>query len=531
MAQKNQIGVYVGTEFLNFVEAQKGQILYSENVPHFQMPSSKEEASEGVKLTASIQKILRDRKITNPRVDLSLPAKDVIFRAFVMPNMTAPEMQDAVSFEARKYIPFKIEDLFYTFRAVPFTENQVKKNRILFLGIRKETLTKYSQVFEQANGKVISAEPASINLLRLLIWKKRIQPDEKIAIIQLNDGEGAITIIEKQLPQFIRDFLLFSTNEKERMENPEEIIKRIRNEVHISRDFYKRQFSSISADHEIKQIFIFSDKQGEEIAKAIEDETEVKTSVFNIDQSIDGMSSTAVSPLVLNALGASLSSIIRLTAELDLVKSQVVNTAAGIALDDFGNRSPNFSLTAKIAGACALIIGILFWVSYSQNLPLLNKKNKLKITEKKYQHFSAQTLRKKTIEMTLKNKEYHVIRFRSDVTSLLSLLPKLLPKGVWLSNVKIDYEDSLKKGQTPKKEDTLETKVLLDLNGYSYAEDLSKQINLIENLVENLKNNDSLKQKIESFKLNTVNKAELEGFPVTSFKITITLLKENNDRS
>jgi len=523
MVQKNQIGVYVGTELLSFVEAQKGKLLYSEDVPHFQVPAEGAEASENIQLTASLQKILRNRQIANPRVDLSLPAKDVIFRTFVVPNMTTSEIQNAVNFEARKYIPFKIEDLVYTFRAVPFTENQIKKNRILFLAILKETLAKYSQIFEQANGKVISAEPASMNLFRLLIWKKKIQPDEKIAIIQINNDEGAITIIEKQMPQFIRDFHLFSTNKKETETSLEEIITRIRNEVRVSRDFYKRQFSSLTEDHGIQQIFVFSDKHNEEIANAIESEAEVKTSIFDISQVDQGAQSKLMSHPTLTALGASLRSAVQLPSELDLITAQTTTTAAGMAFEDIGSRPANYYLTAKIAGACALALGIVFWISYSQKLPLLSKLDKLHATEKEYQDFSAQTLRQKTIQLKLTNKQNSAIRFRSNMASLLSLLPTLLPQGVWLDIFNIDYKDSL------NGDGGLETKIHVGAKGYSYAEDLSKQINLVENFVKNLKNNEYLKQRIVNFKLNTVNKGDLQGFPVTLFQVTMILSEKKDD--
>ena len=81
-------------------------------------------------LTALLQRVLRDAHLEVKRVNLAIPAADTIIRSFVIPVMNSNEIVSAVEFEAKKYIPFSLKDLYYSFFSINVTENKIKKLRM-----------------------------------------------------------------------------------------------------------------------------------------------------------------------------------------------------------------------------------------------------------------------------------------------------------------------------------------------------------------------------------------------------------------
>ena len=113
--------------------------------------------------------------------------------------MQPAEVKNVVDFEVTKYIPISLEDLVYTFHAVPFTENEQKNLRILFVAVRKNVLEKQINILQQAGLEVENIEPASVSLARLLQKNGQIPHNDCTAILEFEKDGGQIVIVEKIL--------------------------------------------------------------------------------------------------------------------------------------------------------------------------------------------------------------------------------------------------------------------------------------------------------------------------------------------
>ena len=80
--------------------------------------------------------------------------KEIILRSFVIPFVKQEDIQNAIKFEAKKYLPIDIQDLTFVFYTIPFTENKVKRLQIIFFAVRKEFLARYESIFKQVKLKV-----------------------------------------------------------------------------------------------------------------------------------------------------------------------------------------------------------------------------------------------------------------------------------------------------------------------------------------------------------------------------------------
>jgi Tfp pilus assembly PilM family ATPase len=141
MASSKKIGLYCGEEKLTLVELEKNTSLQVVSASmgaktDSNLPFSSN-LTEEIQITALLGKILQDYKIKGVDFCVSLPMKDIILRSFVIPRVNANEIQNVIKFEAKKYMPFDIQELSFVFHAVPFTENQVRHYQIIFMRCAK----------------------------------------------------------------------------------------------------------------------------------------------------------------------------------------------------------------------------------------------------------------------------------------------------------------------------------------------------------------------------------------------------------
>src|SRR3989338_4097176 len=240
MATKKTFGLFWDQHTVHFAEN-------SDNVPKiFHYPTnlgkvlaamSTKETTEGIKFTELLQRILLENKITTRSVQLSLPSHDIIFRSFIIPWMQSSEMKGVVEFEASKYVPFELDKLAYNYLSITLFKEKRKQILILFVAIRKDVLENYCNVLEHSDLKVELTEPGQISLLLFLAFKKILPRNKTVAVIDTDAVSGRIMIIEKEVPQFIREFQLAHIGAENPKEAPDALQAKLFNEARMSLDF------------------------------------------------------------------------------------------------------------------------------------------------------------------------------------------------------------------------------------------------------------------------------------------------------
>src|SRR3989338_1934706 len=242
MADKKQLGIYWGESSFCFAEVEKGKLLKSSSIPFSTQINTyqTQDIPESLRFTTLIQKALQDLNVTSKKINLSLPAKDIIFRSFVIPWMEPEEVKNVVDFEAIKYIPIKLEDLVYTYHPITLNENNQKNVRIIFVATRKDILSKYIGILEHTGLTVEWAEPSPMSLIRVLEQKGHLPKKHGSAIVQIEEQGGKIIFVDQDVVQFVREFQLPAADHA----NPSEFetfTSRLFNEIRVSLNFYSRQ--------------------------------------------------------------------------------------------------------------------------------------------------------------------------------------------------------------------------------------------------------------------------------------------------
>jgi Tfp pilus assembly protein PilN len=417
-------------------------------------------------------------KIEAKEAAVILSGRDLIIRTFDMPILPREELASAVNFEVKKYIPFKLEDLISDFQRNPDKTN--RKNYILFVGIKKEALDKYFLVLEQLELKIEAIEYSAFSIVRLLnlanVREKGIIAVAGIDLVK-ND-EANFVVLEGDFPLFSRDITLISASQEEIAGIGEDqsgrALERLKRELHISLDYYNRKFPNKKIN---KMFFIIDENYQadlEMLAKEIGLNIQfIDTTKYFIDKTIP------FSLAFIKAYSGSLLEVntgIRINLlsvkERALKKVGVLQPAEAILITGI---KTHFMVAAISLFICALV----FFFGLYRILPLkkelentINLRPRVSIVnqdssyEKLSNLYSEYKYKATTLENLIKNRLY--------LTSLLDLLPRLVPQGMWLTD--FSFEN--------KRE---ENKIKLILEGMAYLGDNSKELELVNNFFANLK--------------------------------------------
>jgi len=510
MAKGKELGIFWGNKNIYFVES-----IAQKPIQHFSIPFEEEDKTKlpdiqsiaentaipyNMKVASLIQNSMRHQKISTQTANLSLSTKDIIFRSFIIPWMPPNEVKGVVEFEVSKYIPFSLDELFFSYHPMIITQNNLKRLRIIFNGIKKVTLENYKHIIEQASIGINLVEPAPISIIRLLSFKKLLPKEQAAAIIQEEGDTGKITIVQKGIPQFVREFPLI----KQEGDTPEDISQRLVNETRISLDYSLRQDKLL----EVKQFKLISESFSEELAKYFETEIALPVALVKPSAALQSNSISEVG--FMNAYGTGLSSSTPLPASFNLQSEPV----KGLSLSSFSMpKALNYKSVIAALLICVPIIALSFLlptISISKN-----KKELASVNAKlgKYKGSSKSKLKNQDQKLLKKYKIIKNIPTHSRINIYLETIPKLLPEGTWLSSLNIEYPSV-----SPSENETTQIPSVT-IEGYAYLKNSQEQFGMINQFVSDLKNNKSFSESFNSIKLVTTESQTLNNYQVTFYKV------------
>ncbi len=504
MIESKQLGIYWGQNAFSFVETNKGQVAKVSSLP-FDTPIDTEqnqEIPEGLKFTALIQKAVVEQKFTAKKIYLSLPAKEIIFRSFVIPWMLPEEVKNVVDYEVTKFIPIKLEELSYTFHPVTLVENNQKKIRILFVAIRKLNLEKYIGILEHSGFQVGAIEPSSVSLVRILQKNKYITKQQCNAIIELGQEGGKIIIVENEVVQFVREFRVPSEQVDSSI-----FYASLFNDIRVSLNFYARQ----NPPGRIDKLFTISFKDLNQLSKNVSQELNIPTTylsaskILNLQQGEDfGL---------LHAFGVALREKGFSTKNFDLsdraIKFQRSTTTAL-------SEPMNYKVTALNFIICTFII-LLSVILTTRVEKGLNKK--LIDLQNQLGHFQSSTVEQiseMNSKVSTKLSSFKEVRTESKISFYLERIPHLLPKGTWLSSFIIFYTDmGIERATNPSL-----PLLAVTMEGFTYLDDFNDQFRMGQKLVSRLKTEEKgFKDTFKNIELVTLRQQNFGLYNVTYFKI------------
>ncbi len=159
----------------------------------------------------SMRTVIESADVANHKVAMSIPASSTFSSIITLPKMSEGEIDNAVNYEARQYIPVPIEEVVYGWSIISGglkkkekTDSKKKDNkkievdtsgdkmRILLIAIPKETSAKYLKIANSFNLDLVALETESFSLSRSLVGKK----EGVYLIIDMGYKMTGVTIVD-----------------------------------------------------------------------------------------------------------------------------------------------------------------------------------------------------------------------------------------------------------------------------------------------------------------------------------------------
>lgn len=100
---------------------------------------------------------------------LALPEEDTFLRHFDIPQVAAEDLRAAASFEAQKYLPFAMKDLYTDFSVFPIP--QTKKQGVVFSAARRDTVDDWKKAVMLAGYSLDFVLPQNLTVFNLMNHK------------------------------------------------------------------------------------------------------------------------------------------------------------------------------------------------------------------------------------------------------------------------------------------------------------------------------------------------------------------------
>jgi len=466
------------------------------------------------RIVGALRKVFEENNIEPIQVIAAIPDDKIILRYFSMPLLPQKEWEGAVRFEAQKYIPFRMEEVVADFFIID-TKDRKKELKVVFVATKKDVLANYSEIFKDASVAVVAFETPSLALMRIFRSLNLLSKKDITAILYVEKAEAVLSICDNTILYLMRDFSLSSplrtgsANEAEfsqRGSDNSEYENLLR-EIQLSFDYHYKHLPALK----IENLIVLGRDNLERWKEYLEKDLKISVlianpnAIFKGDALLDSTMSTAVG-LALRGFHPQLKKI---------------NLLAKAQVPEFKEPLKDEKTLLMRAGVLELILGLfvmfLVHVTMVRQTKIINSNlsEVKKVREKLGAEFSKagkEELLKMQREL---NREKTVLGRLVDkriyLTPQLSELPRLLPAGVWLEDLRIE---------TKTDENSGAKSIKLIIEGKVFASNQRKsEPELINELISNIKNSPLLMTEFRKVELGFMEKSEEKGFPVTRFKV------------
>ena len=166
---KKQVGLYMASETLCVIHAQSASgakgvvVLGSAEIPGTN-DLSDPDLSKNEPLLTKIKTAIRQANVSGRYVSMAVPSEGSMIRYFELPILPKKEEKNAVRFEAQKFIPFDIKDVYYDYESYPSVSQ--KKLGVVFFACKKQWIDTAANLLMSLGLQLERAELVSQSVAR-----------------------------------------------------------------------------------------------------------------------------------------------------------------------------------------------------------------------------------------------------------------------------------------------------------------------------------------------------------------------------
>lgn len=472
-----KVGIYISKNSVDLVELDAG-FQGLKVVNSIRVPISSSEEKEGAKnpVVEALREVVDKAKLTNLPVIAVIPSQDAVIRCFQMPVLPAKECHKAIVFEAKKYVPFKLEELIFDYSVAKIQKKAMQENMdLVFAAVKKDILNQYVSYLTQVGVRVKTIEPAALSLLRWYKFNTLREDSKTVALLELEVGSPLVTltVVKRDIPYFVREISLPKPLIlMEGTQFNKDILECLLSEIRISFEYYKKWFQG----DKVEKVVLFSQTESlpsllELLAKEID--MPVESGALRKGVKTRGHLS---SELYL-ANGAALGDTIKSKVRLNFYHPPKIGWFEG-------KKGTQKAVIIEVAVAFLFLMVLYFVTSVPVKFNQTQLKNVISNRPRLEENIDASSFSalEEAKKRLLKKQDSlnALIKNRSYWVPCLTALVKLVPDGIWLT----DLEFNKKTGETFN---SSQYSLLIKAKALVTQEESAKEIS--NKLLENLKKN------------------------------------------
>jgi Tfp pilus assembly PilM family ATPase len=461
-----------------------------------------------IEIIALFKGELRKTKIEAREAVICLSGRDLIIRTFEMPMLPREELQNAINFEAKKYIPFKVEDLISSYQ-LEF-DKTTRTNRILFIGIKKETMDRYNSILSQLNIKIKAIEYSGFSVLRSLALAG-VSDRGIIGVLgaELNgEDEVNFTVLENGFPLFSRDISL--TGGPGDLGNEEGIdrnmaLEKLKMEMRVSLDYYNRKFPN----RNIQKVFFISNQDYRQDLEGLIADAGLSARFIDISRIIKKQIAYSLS--FIKGYSSSLSKAIRTKVKVNILATKIRSQKEKTAQREIISLFEGLKLDSRVTTLAFFLCSATFGFGLYRSQALHKELNNIIAMRSQVGKFSPGVSYEELNKLYSEHKKKsdtldNLIKRQLYLTEPLSIMARIMPPGAWLKDFAFN-----------KKEDG---KAELVLSGAIYLADNEKEFSAANAFLAALKANPVFSEYFKEINLVSLDSEQFEGVRVTDFSIS-----------
>ncbi|MCD4782795.1 MAG: pilus assembly protein PilM [Candidatus Eremiobacteraeota bacterium] len=159
-----------------------------------------------------IEELSRDTKRLGDVIMASIQGISIITRYIEIPKISTKELEVALPIEAKRFVPFPLEEVRLTYSVVPILSRDKHKMGITFVGIPRNQITRVENFFHDFNIKVKKFETPAFSLARAFKASQNYRRGETVLILNIGTKYTNLLICRDGSVYLARDIRLGGRN-------------------------------------------------------------------------------------------------------------------------------------------------------------------------------------------------------------------------------------------------------------------------------------------------------------------------------
>jgi hypothetical protein len=503
LPSKNQVGLYVDADTITVVngDAAGAQI----NVAGFAelkgAVSLEGDADAKQKALDLIKTALNRAGVKSKNIMISVPGDASMTRHFELPVLPKKEERQAVRFEAQKYLPFDVKNLYYDYEVYLNPENG--KNRVVYYACKKTTVDTLSAMLTLSGMKIAQVELVSHSIARAFNRRASKTADEVSLVMTSNGPDTAELVIQKQGSVITTRHIPLQKTAEGSLDVPLLV-----SDVRISIDYFSENFK----DMKLQRVFVVTPFAGDTqtLCRALSKELSIPADSGSLFEPPAAAVSTSAAVAVYGLTLASLEK--RGTKRISLKPTEQQTVAPLVTWEEEKKQLQDLA-TKEIIGL-AIVFAAVFFVLGG----MAGKKDKeLQMAIENHPKAKSATLadslsalQDKESKMTQKVAFFNSLdKQRVYFTIKMNEMAKTVPANVRLAEW--TYQDELTQQGV--------SDVVMRIDGYVLSAEGSSELSVVNKFVAQLSQNTEFMLGLTEIRIARTSKALVDERSVTKFSL------------